>query len=278
MLVDLQQALVFQPNMAFDPRNQYVWLNPDVLQWTAFSGGGRELDKEVRSRAHEIWGHADQVLGVATSDLQLVDVITTLKRSVDQRIRALDETYSLKSIPIKGKPSDVLSLLESIDVVRPLMFRNLREIRNAVEHEDAPPPDIQSSQVFLDFAWYFLKSTDRMLQVVPNQISFYPVDDNEDTYWMEFEYGPDQGWNPKLRGWLRPNLVSTQPASDWIVVACTRIESFGELKQRLTKSGDKVMLKHHEQRQNPDDWYFQGVVRGPSESILSLTRIYFAAG
>jgi len=98
-----------------------------------------EPNVAVRARAYEIWNHAEQILKGAISDFQLVDVITTLKRSIDQRIRTLNEIYSFDAIPLKNKPADILSLLESLDIVRPLMFRNLLEIRNAVEHEDARP-------------------------------------------------------------------------------------------------------------------------------------------
>ena len=130
--------------------NNRVWLSPEVLQWFNYSGSGAEPDVAIRLRAYEIWNHAERVLRHAESDLQLVDVITTLKRAIDHRVRALDEIYSFGSIPIRDKPSEVLSILESLEVVRPLMFRNLLEIRNAVEHQDAPPPDQKNCQVFLD--------------------------------------------------------------------------------------------------------------------------------
>lgn len=185
--------------MATDPTTKHkLWLSPEILQWTTYSQGGAEPAPSVRARAYEMWKHAEQGLLLSTSEFQRVDVITTLKRSVDHRIRALDETYSFRSIPIKDKPSELLSLLELFEIVRPLMFRNLLEIRNAVEHEDRPPPDYTASQMFLELTWYFLRSTDRMLQLVSDQVGFYPSDD-EDCYWLELTYGP-KSWNPTLRG------------------------------------------------------------------------------
>lgn len=74
-----------------------VWLSPDVLQWSTYSQGGAELEVTVRARAYEIWSHAESTLALTTTKPQLVDLITTLKRSIDQRLRALDEIYSFRS-------------------------------------------------------------------------------------------------------------------------------------------------------------------------------------
>lgn len=131
--------------MALDPNQKNsVWLSPEVLQWQSYSQGGKQPAVSIRARAYEIWKHAEDLLRHAASDLQLVDVITAIKRSIDHRIRALDSAYAFRSIPIKDKPSELLALLEFLEIIRPLMFRKLVEIRNAVEHEDATPPHIDT--------------------------------------------------------------------------------------------------------------------------------------
>lgn len=119
----------------------------------------------------------------------------------------------------------MLGVLELLGIVRPLMFSNLLEIRNAVEHQDAPPPDKRSCQIFLEFVWYFLRSTDRILQLVSNEIHFSRSRD-ETSHWLELKYGPSEGWNPTLRGWVGPDLISTDSRSDWITVLCERSESY----------------------------------------------------
>jgi hypothetical protein len=115
-----------------------------------------------------------------------------------------------------------------------------------------------------------------MLQIVPYQIGFYPSDEDQDSYWIQLDYGPEHGWNPTLRGWIRPDLISTQRMDDWIILVSVRIETGGELIDRLRNTSDKMLLNHHSGR-NPDDLYFQGGVRGPQDIIVSLTKIYFSA-
>jgi len=104
--------------------------------------------------------HAEQTLQSSATDLDRANAILEMRRSISRRIRLLDERYSLRSIPIKEKPSDFLKLLEFVGVVRPTMLQQLIDIRDGVEHEDAEPPDLERCKVFLEFIWYFLKSTD----------------------------------------------------------------------------------------------------------------------
>lgn len=251
-----------------------VWLSPEVLQWQSYGQGGKQPDISIRARAYEIWKHAEDLLRHAASDLQLVDVITTMKRAIDHRIRALDKAYAFRTIPIKDKPAELLDLLEFLEIIRPLMFRKLVEIRNAVEHEDATPPHYDTCQLFLEFAWYFLRSTDRMLAVISDSIQLFVLDE-DDEYWLDLEYGPDKTWNPQVRGYVRSDLISTQPTADWIVLKSTRIETRAQIIKRLKADGNSAWKSH--EKSNLDDIFLQADVRGPQDVIVSLTKLYFSA-
>jgi hypothetical protein len=251
-----------------------LWLSPEVLEWPSYSTGGSEPEVALQ-RSYEIWGHAEKVLGNATTELELVDVITTLKRSIDVRIRTLNRIYCFGQIPIRNKPSDPLSLLELFGIVRPLMFHNLVEIRNAVEHEDVPPPDVKGTQVFLEFAWYFLKSTDRLLQVVSKSVEFNaPEKGQNGRYWLELEYGPEAKWDPSIRGWVRSDMISHDPVGNWIVLSPTSLEE--HLKKRFDI--EVPSLDDDSNRMTrPNDSYILANVRGPENVLLRLTNRYFSA-
>jgi len=133
------------------------WLSPEVLEWQALTVGGVPPAKDLRSRSYEMLAHAEGLLHDPTSNLSLVDVITTLRRAVDRRVRALQTVYSLRTIPIRDKPTDSLLLLEFFGIIRSRMFQKLVDIRNAVEHEDAIPPDLETCKDFAEFTWYFLR-------------------------------------------------------------------------------------------------------------------------
>ena len=156
------------------------WLSPEVLEWQALRvGSGSFPEESLRSRSYEMLAHAEQLIGQPPSELLLADVVTTLRRAVDRRVRALNSVYSFRSIPFSNKPSDSLFLLESLGIIRSHMLQKLIDIRNAVEHEDVSPPDHVACKVFAEFTCYFLRSTDRMLEDVPDSFYFYPYWDND---------------------------------------------------------------------------------------------------
>src|SRR5437762_6477744 len=180
------------------------WLSPEILKWQTESDSGWPVQDDLRSRSYEILAHAEQVLELPPSELVLVDAITSLRRAIDRRLRALNTLYSFRDIPIRDKPRDLLLLLESLGIIRSHMLQKLIDIRNAVEHEDVAPPDHEACKVFAEFTWYFLKSTDRMLQEVASSFELLPTGSDEKYYWLTAEYGPDNQWRPKIRGWIKP--------------------------------------------------------------------------
>jgi hypothetical protein len=125
-------------------------------------------------RAYEIWEHADLILQQTCNKFHLIDAITSLKRAVNHRLRLLDKLYKFKRIPIKEKPSELLQILHYMDIVRPIMVEKLIQIRNAVEHEDASPPDYEACKVFSEFVWYFLRSTDNLVREIVLTFNLYP--------------------------------------------------------------------------------------------------------
>ncbi len=101
------------------------WLSPEILKWQTESDSGWPVQDDLRSRSYEILAHAEQVLGQPTSELALVDVITSLRRAIDRRLRALNTLYSFRDIPIRDKPRDLLLLLESLGIIRSHMLQSL---------------------------------------------------------------------------------------------------------------------------------------------------------
>lgn len=253
-----------------------MWLAPEILEWRVESQGLSFADKSQWKRPYDIWAHAEQVLSHPTTEFQRVDVITTLKRAIDHRVRMLNNLYSLRSIPIRDKPSEVLNLLEFAGIVRPLMLQKLLDIRNAVEHEDASPPDHESCQIFLEFAWYFLRSTDRMSQQILEDFGLLPPTD-EDYYGLSIYSGPEYAWVPRVWGWLTPNMIANEPRNGWLVLNIEKIETREEVTERLKDSGDPVRDGEEGRGKYPNDICIRAEVRGPSEALIQLVKIYFAA-
>ncbi len=137
-----------------------VWISPEVLEWTPSLQGWKDQPELLWKRAHTLWAHADRTIQSAQGELSLVDGITALKRSLNQRTRHLLASFALPTIPLSEKPKGTLELLEFIGVIRPVLFRKLLSIRNALEHEDSPPPSQSYCLELSEFVWYFLRATD----------------------------------------------------------------------------------------------------------------------
>jgi hypothetical protein len=253
-----------------------MWLTPEILEWRVEAQGGSFADENQWKRPYDIWAHAEQVLSHPTTEFLRVDVITTLKRAIDHRVRMLNNLYSFKRIPIKEKPSEILNLLEFAGVVRPLMLQKLLDIRNAVEHEDASPPDHESCQMFLEFAWYFLRSTDKMAQQVLEDFGIFPPKEAH-YYGMSVYSGPENSWIPKLWGWITPDMLSNVSKAGWIVLDVEEIETREELTERLKDSGNPVIDGESGRGRYPNDMCISAKVRGPSGALIQLLKMYFAA-
>jgi hypothetical protein len=254
-----------------------MWLMPQILEWEPTVESWTLYEDESWRRAYTHWSHAEHLLEKSNSSLDLIDVITTLKRAVDHRLRLIDETYDIRSIPIKDKPSVHLELLSFFGIVRPVMVQKLLDIRNAVEHQDAEPPAKDTCETFLEFSWYFLRSTDMLVRRVALDLVFEPIDiELAEDYWAHFVIGPRGSWVPAIRGWFTPDMLSSNPVDGWINIKLDKIET---KEQLLASEGKSKRTRHRDsgRGKNLEDIYIVGEMRGPAQELLRLYRIYFEA-
>lgn len=248
-----------------------MWLDHQILNWNSFSDGGAIQNEKLALRAYEIWSHAEKLLNKSLSELDRVDVVTSIKRAIDHRVRLLDKLYNFRKIPIKDKPSDLLGLLEFSGLLRPIMLKKLIDIRNSVEHEDSSPPNTETCQVYLEFAWYFLRSTDPHTRLVRNPFTL-TMDDGDEDYWAAFDLSPGENWLPKIRGWFPQEMVSNQPIDSWLSLKVRRTETRRDLLERESLPHD---VDEDGRGKESVDVFVDAEIRGPSNGLAQLIRLYF---
>ena len=195
-------------------------------------------------------------------------------------MRQLNAFHHLKGIPIPDKPSGNLEFLEYIGLIKPIMLQRLIEIRNAVEHEDATPRTVEELSIYLEFIWYFLRSTDNNLRRAIRSFHLQPAPlDEYSLYWFEVELSDDTGWIPKIRGWVEPDMISIENIEGWLTLNITETRTRQEQLERTREEDYRMepILKKYgvpdTRGKSPNDTFLLGEVRGPKEAILQLIRI-----
>ncbi|MDW0118620.1 hypothetical protein QTL97_16970 [Sporosarcina thermotolerans] len=193
-----------------EKNSKRIWISSEIFYWDSSSTGGTVLSQEPISRAYSIWEHAKTLIEGNNSKFALADGVTNLKRSYNHRLNHIETLYSFRIINIKNKPKGYLELLESFQIVRPYIMDNLRLIRNAIEHNDAPPPDINRCKELLDVVWYFLKSTDKLVQLLQETCFELENEDShgEAKYWFEPTINYGNPFSILIRGNFPRDLVS----------------------------------------------------------------------
>lgn len=253
-----------------------MWLTSAILKWECYVDSWTGFEDESWRRAYAIWSHGERLLEQSGVELFRVDSITTLKRAIDHRLRHLDSIYQFRQIPIRDKPTGNLELLNYLGIIRPRMVQKLIEIRNAVEHQDADPPDIGACFDFLEFTWYFLRSTDLLVRRPIRSLSVDPPESELDPeyYGAGIEIDPGASWVPRITAWVVPTMLSTEPVSDWLALRASKTETRQEVVTRLGEPVDPTGWDSGRGKY-PEDIYIQAEIRGPANYLLELYRRYF---
>jgi len=251
------------------------WLTSDVFSWATSVEMSNVSHGREWFRAYEIWEHADLTLQQTCNEFHLVDTITTLKRAVDHRLKLLDKLYKFKRIPLKQKPSELLQILHFLDIVRPIMVKKLIQIRNAVEHEDASPPDYEACKVFSEFVWYFLRSTDNLVREIVLTFNLYPDEFELNMYSVECRMGIEKKWNPSIGGWVPSHLISDKSRDNWLRIIGKKFDRLSDYLNNSQGSHSDEGDKKKNNGPQSEVTYFNGEIRGTAECLKRLIQLYF---
>jgi hypothetical protein len=245
-----------------------AWLSSEALNGKPINRSSTSLADTNWERAYEIWEHAEEILRGYPDDSYLGDVIANLKRAVIHRTNHLMEVYALNKTPIKEQPRKALERLEYWGIIRPTMLRRLIDVRNAIEHEDAPAPDRERCFEFLDFVWYFLRSTDSLSKTMMEEFELSGSGEHD----LVLTFHPNSDWKIELFGRLSSpsSLLSMTEVSDWIRVE-VRLEPYKEILQR--RHGN---TPEEEKRAEFDDVLVDGQILGPEQQLKRIILRYFA--
>lgn len=235
-----------------------VWLCDSVLDWDAEIQSYGYTDSEDHLRAYKLWEHAEALLTGDANEFNRVDILSNLKRCLNQRLKFIEKVYSLKKITLSNSPKGYLEYLESLGLVRPYMLKQLMLIRNDIEHNDAPPPNVERCRELLDLIWYFLKSTDSFVFWYKNSfiLRYLTNECNETQYWLSLDIDFKLDHAITIKGWVPEALLSKEEKQGFTLV---ELIDFGSKQERWGGS------ESHTDKLNNDFW-INGILK-PSEKI-----------
>jgi hypothetical protein len=213
--------------------------------------------------------HAVSLIDAEASEFKIADAIMNLKRAINVRLKLLDELYQFSYVGALKKMG-ALERLEAVGLAKPFLIKQLFELRNDIEHNDASPPPLSRVKELLDITWYFLRSTDSAASNYSRTLIFESPDnvDDQSDLWLEVEPFSAESNEIKIRGWLAPPIFSYQEGWE---ISVERIE-----KPPVNDSyrGAKYFESHG--GRHPDQRLIVGAINAQSASLFPLWRRMFS--
>lgn len=230
-------------------------LSTDFHYWPFSDSERQNGDFDDLVRAYDLWSHAQEVISNNESKLYLSDCIANLKRAINHRLQVIEKIYGISKLPISISSKKTLDRFEYLGLIRPAILNELIKVRNVIEHQYQEPPIKEKCLFYIDIVWYFLKSTDSLVDHIVKQVEF---DDHEKNN-IKMDFLTSTPWTIKISFCLESSLLSEQPFEDSIEIIdfdYSEISS-GKVKGRATfKPNDMQLLKLvHEYFSSANFWY-----------------------
>lgn len=213
-----------------------MYLNDDFFNWPYSDYESTGVDFDKLTRAHDMWRHAQSRVKGEPNEFDRVDCISSLKRAVNSRLKTIESVYNFDKLPSLRSKKQTLEKYQDYGLIRPSILRDLFEIRNLLEHEDVDPPETDKCHLFIDIVWYFLKSTDSLLQMKCDCLIY-----ESDT--SELFMRPDSEWSYSLSGKVEKHLVSDTPKTNFIELVDGKTSDFLGNSAMLNISGSVKMTE-----------------------------------
>lgn len=244
------------------------FISKKILDWDWSISGQSVCDPKPVKRAYELLNHSESLITDYSSSFELSDALSNLKRALNQRLKLIEKTYNLKSVKFYDCPKGYLELLEKYGLARPYLIKILMEIRNKIEHEDAEPPNINRCKELVDVTWYFLKSTDKIVNLKPTDIELEPKKSLKlsDKYGCTIGVKQSNNNSLSISGWFPKTYIYNHEKADSLRIKCSVIHDGLYWKGK----------EHHEDKTINDIWLVAEIDLDFNEKHLFLKKVFEA--
>jgi hypothetical protein len=199
-------------------KHNEIWIKESIFDWEGFRSSWTLNDSMFLERPYQIWEHSLKLFNIKEENsFHRADGISNLKRSINHRLQSIEQIYQFKTFEILNKPKGYLELLETLGLVRPYIMKQLFEIRNDIEHRDTLPPNRERCNELLDIVWYFLKSTDNLVQILKSEgeYTLYSQNEAETNYSFSIEINYGEINKSSIRGWFPKDYINYEKGNGY---------------------------------------------------------------
>ena len=249
-----------------------IYVNERVFDWDVkkftIKPQGSEWEK-----SYIYVNHAQSLLAIADNGNFYIDIISNLKRSIDHRLKLLSKCYDIKYISRLFGVKGSFDTLSKLSLVRRLMVNKLIELRNNIEHQFSDAPSHERCEEYIEFTWYFLRSTDSWVKEVHSDIYFEHPSISH--YFIELDLNIENGWNIEFSAWLPIELYSEVKKDKFYELEVEKLEFGREFSERL-KNNPALNSDGHWDALKQGDLHLRSVLIQSPELKRRIITEYFA--
>ncbi|NQT25985.1 hypothetical protein HQ585_11560 [candidate division KSB1 bacterium] len=198
-----------------------LYISNKILNWYFYIENASIFEEDEFSEPYNHFYHAEMRI-TNENEIDLIDCICALKRSVEQRLQQLNMMFKFKNILDDSKPKGLIQQLHFYGFIRPLMLLKLIEIRNLIEHRNEKPPNLDRCSELLEFVWYFLKTTDKIIKLDIRDYIFEEIL-NKTKYSLRFSINTEDEYNLDIIECILPTkYLSTNEVKNWLHIQGVR--------------------------------------------------------
>lgn len=249
-----------------------LWLSNKVFGWINSIEGGHIIDIDRVNRPHALLSHCARTLATGDSEFSIADAVLGLKRAINSRLQHIEELYSFSAM--FPKSVGALERLERVGLARPTLVKQLLELRNDIEHNDAPPPTQSRARELIDLTWYFLKTTDPACKLVPNGVLLRSDKEGSTPpeLWICINRSRELKGFFDVSGWVRPSLISYEPQEGFFEIQLTTLKTKDSLKPDSSNEMAQWAYAYNSTR-SEHDLRIVGVSKLNAELEIELWRL-----
>lgn len=250
------------------PTMTQLYLNPVTFAWPYYLESHMSAEKSKVRRSYDTLSHAASLLEGKVTEYALADSVTNLKRAVNIRLKLIDELHRYSGMKSPRKMG-ALEKLEYMGLIRPFLIRQLFELRNDIEHNDAMPPSLGRAKELVDIVWYFLRSTDSVVSFHSGTLLFEHPDNSDDLpgLWLNVEPLSIESHEAKVSGWLCPPFLTFD---EGLPIAVEEIRS---PPAGAEETGFSYFEDHS--KRPPDHRYINGSIMRKDEPLVEVWKCIF---